>query len=265
MIRKLFFTAFLGAAFYSNAQTVVFQEDFESPAARALWTIGDRDADTQSWEYLDAGVNEVDSFQGFFATSFSWFLEAFTPDNTLTSPAIFLPATGSLQLNFKVAAGDDELFQEHYAVYVIPATSAFTGAEIPVFEETLDGGYLAAAKIINIDISAYSGQNVKLVFRHYDCEDIFYVGIDDVKITQNILAVGNAENNQIKIYPNPSSEYINIENVSDFKTARIFDFSGKLVKQSASKQIDVSSLSAGQYILNIYSGTDIISRKFIKK
>ncbi|WP_177187119.1 T9SS-dependent choice-of-anchor J family protein [Kaistella jeonii] len=252
----------LGALYYG--QTVVFQENFE-PATAALWTIGDRDGDTESWEFLDAQLNEVDSFQGYFATSFSWYLEAFTPDNTLTSPAITFPATGNLELTFKVAAGDEELFDEHYAVYVIPANTTFTGTETPVFEETLDGGYLAAAKVVNVDVSSYKGQDVKLVFRHYDCTDIFYLGIDDVTVTQSSLAVSDSQKNQIKIYPNPSSDFIKIDNVKDIKTVRIFDMTGKLVKQTSAKEIDVQAFAKGQYIVNVYTENEIISRKFIKK
>lgn len=264
MVKKLFLASALGLGALYYGQTVVFQENFE-PATAALWTIGDRDGDTESWEFLDAQLNGVDSFQGYFATSFSWYLEAFTPDNTLTSPSITLPATGSFELTFKVAAGDEELFDEHYAVYVIPANTSFTGTETPVFEETLDGGYLAAAKVVNVDVSSYKGQDVKLVFRHYDCTDIFYLGIDDVTVTQSSLAVSDSQKNQIKIYPNPSSDFIKIDNVKDIKTVRIFDMTGKLVKQTSAKEIDVKGFANGQYIVNVYTGNEIISRKFIKK
>src|SRR5690606_32494518 len=117
-----------------------------------------------------------------------------------------------LQLSFKVAAGDEEIFEEHYAVYVIPANTAFTGAETPVFEETMDGGYLSAAKTVNVDISAFVGQDVKLVFRHFNCTDIFYIGIDDVLISSMPLAVSDAQKNEVKIYPNPTSDFIKVIN-----------------------------------------------------
>lgn len=265
MIKKLLLASTLGLGAFYYAQTTVFQEDFESPATRALWTIGDRDGDADTWEYLDATSNEVDSFQGYFAASFSWYFGAFTPDNTLTSPAITLPETGNLELTFKVAAGDEELYDEHYAVYVIPAAATFTGSETPVFEETLDAGYLSAAKVINVDVSEYKGQEVKLVFRHYDCTDIFYIGIDDVQITQSVLAVSDSQKIQVSVYPNPTSDFIKIQNVKELQNVRIFDMSGKIVKETSSSHIDVRNLSAGQYILNIYSGNEVISRKFIKK
>ena len=265
MIKKLLLASTLGLGAFYYAQTTVFQEDFQSPASRALWTIGDRDGDEDSWDYYDATADDVDSFQGYFAASFSWYFGAFTPDNTLTSPLITLPTSGNLELSFKVAAGDDEVFEEHYAVYVIPANATFTGAETPVFEETLDNGYYAAAKTVNADISSFKGQDVKVVFRHYNCTDVYYIGIDDVKISQSSLAVANSQKAQIAIYPNPTSDFLNIQNVKDLQNVRIFDMTGKKVIETSSANIDVKGLSAGQYIINIYSGKEVTSRKFIKK
>lgn len=265
MIKRLFLASALGVSTAYFAQTTVFEEKFEDPAKRALWSIGDRDGDADTWEFLDAGINEVDSFTGYFAASFSWYLEAFTPDNTLTSPIINLPASGDLQLSFKVAAGDEEIFEEHYAVYVIPVNTSFTGAETPVFEETMDGGYLSAAKIVNVDISAFGGQDVKLVFRHFNCTDIFYIGIDDVMITQNVLAVADSQKATISVYPNPATDFVQIANAGTVNKVRIFDLNGRLITETTSTKIDVKQLQTGQYILNIHSGNQITSRKFIKK
>jgi len=168
-------------------------------------------------------------------------------------------------LSFKVAAGDEEIYEEHYAVYVIPANTSFTGAETPVFEETLDGGYLSAAKTVNVDISAYAGQEVKLVFRHFNCTDIFYIGIDDVLVSSLALAVSDSQKNQIKIYPNPTSDFVKVANADKVNALRIFDMNGRLVKQTTSTEIDVRDLSAGQYMLNVHTEKEIVSRKFIKK
>lgn len=103
------------------------------------------------------------------------------------------------------------------------------------------------------------------MFRHFNCTDIFYLGFDDVEVTQNSLAVSNASKNLVKIYPNPTSNFIKIQNAGTVDFVRIFDLSGKMVKETKASDIDVRSLSAGQYILNIHSGNEITSQKFIKK
>lgn len=259
--------SFLFMGIYGSAQTVVFKEDFNQESTRSLWTIGDRDGDKDTWEFVSAEEAETPSFTGDFAWSWSWFFGVLTPDNTLTSPKISIPSNGNLELSFKVSAADDEegFFEEHYAVYVIPSDSEFTGAEKPVFEETLDGGYFQTAKVVKVDISSFAGQDVKLVFRHYDCSDILYLGLDDVEITQSVLAVSDSQKALVSIYPNPASDFIKIQNVKDVQKVRIFDMTGKKIIETSSSDIDVRNLTSGQYILNIYSGNEVISRKLIKK
>lgn len=266
MIRKLLFASALASVFYSQAQTSVFKEDFENEASVAQWKLYDRDGDGENWEILNAELNELPNFTGNLAVSFSWYFDAFTPDNVLESPSITLPNSNSLSLSFKAAAGDEELFQEHYAVYVIPATSTFTGTETPVFEETFDAGYLDVAKVINIDISSFKGQNVKLIFRHYDCTDVFYMGIDDIEIKDNTgLAVTESSALSLKISPNPTTDLVKISGINKIDNVRIFDMTGKIVIEAKSSDINVKDLSSGQYIVNVYSGNEVISRKLIKK
>ena len=150
-------------------------------------------------------------------------------------------------------------------MYVIPAGATFTGTETPVFEEILDNGYYLAAKTVTVDISSFKGQEVQVVFRHYDCTDVYYIGIDDVKILQSSLAVSDSKTAVVSIYPNPASDFIKIQNVKDLQSVRIFDMSGKKVVETSSADIDVRKLSSGQYIINIYTGSEVISKKFIKK
>ncbi|MCD9854731.1 choice-of-anchor J domain-containing protein [Epilithonimonas sp. JDS] len=266
MIRKLLFASILTSAFYSQAQTTVFKEDFEDEASVAQWKLYDRDDDGENWEILNAELNELPNFSGNLAVSFSWYLEVFTPDNVLESRAITLPDSNVLSLTFKAAAGDEEVFQEHYAVYVIPAASTFTASETPVFEETFDSGYLDVAKVISIDISAFKGQDVKLIFRHYDCTNIFYIGIDDIEIKDNsALAVSESAALSLKISPNPATDLVKISGIKNIDKVRIFDMTGKIVKEAKTSEVTVKDLAAGQYIINVYSGNEVISRKLIKK
>lgn len=266
MIKKLLFASVLSFAVNSQAQTTVFKEDFEDEASVAQWKLYDRDGDGENWEILNAELNELPNFSGNLAVSFSWYLDTFTPDNVLESRSITLPDSNVLSLTFKAAAGDEDVFQEHYAVYVIPAVSTFTGTETPVFEETFDAGYLDVAKVINIDISAFKGQDVKLIFRHYDCTDIFYIGIDDIEIKDNsALAVSESSALSLKISPNPATDLFKISGIKNIDKVRVFDMTGKIVKEAKTSEVTVKDLPVGQYIVNVYSGNEVISRKLIKK
>ena len=263
MIKNLFILGSILVGSSAFAQTTIFQENFDTAATRNLWTIGDRDGDNDTWEYLNAELNEVPSFQGDAAFSFSWYWEAFTPDNTLTSPVITLPANQELSLSFKVAAGDDELFEEHYAVYVIPANTEFTGNEEPVFEETLDAGYYYDAKTVTVDISEYAGQDVQLVFRHYDCEDVFYLGLDDVMIEQASLQT--ADVSKVKVVVFQENDWVSIKGFNEVNQVKVFDLIGKNVMNVQADKVNLSTLPKGIYIVNFYNEHEVQSKKIIRK
>ena len=77
--KKLFFISTFTTSVFYFGQTVIYQENFENPANRVLWNISELDGDNDTWEFLDATLNEVPSFQGYFGASFSWYLEALLP------------------------------------------------------------------------------------------------------------------------------------------------------------------------------------------
>ena len=264
MFKKLLFSSLLMTGLAMSAQTVIFSEDFETEAGRDSWTNTDRDGDTQKWEFYD---DELDAFTGWYVTSWSWWDEAFTPDNTLTSPVISLPniASKKLTLKFDVGTLFDDVFEEHYAVYAIPANSTFTGTEIPVFEETLDGGYLEEAKHVNVELQQFAGQDIQLVFRHYNCTDIMAIILDNIQIIEDDkLAVSDFSKANLQVYPNPSSDFIKINGVDNIQKIRLYDVSGKMVLETKSSEVDLRKLPVGQYILNVHAGSEIISKKIIK-
>ncbi|WP_162270400.1 choice-of-anchor J domain-containing protein [Vaginella massiliensis] len=168
-----------------------------------------------------------------------------TPDNTLTSPSISLPEDGVLNLSFKLTALTDiPGLEEHYAAYVIPEGAAFTGSGTLVFVETLDAGYTTVAKTVNVDISEFAGQNVQIVFRYYDSTNIFFIALDDVKVESSpSLGVLDVAKDQVVV--NPDQEVVKIKGFENVNEVRVFDLTGKKVKQVKDQAVDVSALSKG--------------------
>ena len=75
---------------------------------------------------------------------------------------------------------------------------------------------------------------------------------------------------QFKLYPNPSSDYITIQNGEniDIKTISIFSVNGKLVKkiEDITSKIKISELQEGLYVLNIATTDGLLyTENFIKK
>lgn len=83
------------------------------------------------------------------------------------------------------------------------------------------------------------------------------------------MAVADVAKNKFMIYPNPTSDVINILGNSNITSAQIYDFSGKVVRNQTSNskqlQLNVSSLPKGNYIVNVASEGKTSSYKFIKK
>jgi hypothetical protein len=84
------------------------------------------------------------------------------------------------------------------------------------------------------------------------------LGLDDT-LTDNLI-----------IYPNPTKDFLNISLPADNLESAIytiFDFTGKRVSNAKldASVIDVSYLSAGNYVLRIISGNSIKTQKFIKQ
>ncbi|RZJ39051.1 MAG: T9SS type A sorting domain-containing protein, partial [Chryseobacterium sp.] len=71
-----------------------------------------------------------------------------------------------------------------------------------------------------------------------------------LNILKENLAVSET-GNKIKtaIYPNPAKDMVKIKTDSDLMTAEIFDMNGRIILSSSSKQIDISKISTGQYLI----------------
>ncbi|CAI8758777.1 BspA family leucine-rich repeat surface protein [Chryseobacterium sp. IT-36CA2] len=82
------------------------------------------------------------------------------------------------------------------------------------------------------------------------------LSLSDLKLTK-----------KISLYPNPAVDDIHIEGLTDIKSYKIYDASGRLVKEGNPNKdmINVSYLPKGNYTLQLMMKENIISSKFIKK
>jgi hypothetical protein len=194
-MKKIFtlFFALFTLAFYANAQVPIFSENFDS-GMPAGWTQIDANNDGYNWEhssnpvsYFVAGTDLSgsghDGSTGFILSgSYSNVTnQAITPDNWLITPAITLTAASNL--SFWVCAQDASYAQEHYGVYISTTNNTSTSDFTLLYEATIGGGRVQTAwenHIINL--ASYTGQTVYIAFRHFNCNDMFVLNLDDVEV-----------------------------------------------------------------------------------
>jgi len=96
-------------------------------------------------------------------------------------------------------------------------------------------------------------------------------GIPDLQLALDIgLSLQEEEYFEFKVYPNPASDILNIQipSANEFTTLRVYDILGKKVLElditETSKQLDISSMSSGVYMMSIQSNESSATFKLIK-
>lgn len=84
----------------------------------------------------------------------------------------------------------------------------------------------------------------------------------------HVLGVSELEKDNVKIYPNPTADfiYVKLSSKSKIEGAEIYDLSGKLVFRTKldSEQLDLRSLPQGVYMI-VFKNSDLKPVKIIKK
>ena len=104
------------------------------------------------------------------------------------------------------------------------------------------------------------------------CEGSDYGQAEDytVNVTSSLSVNDVAKkDSNLKIYPNPVSDILNIDSASKIKSVKIYDLSGKNVLTEVvntnKPTLNVSSLTSGTYVITAESETGLQSAKIIKK
>lgn len=264
----LFFGAVMSMITQAQAQSTVFNENFDATTGSSLpagWVTQDLAANGNEWETenMSALGTPISGFSGRICVT----IGNSVTNTLLTSPVVNLTSGTSYTLTYMVGTITLGVlpYDNHYAVYIIPSSASYTGSETPILEETITAGQTAFARTINL--SSYAGQNIKMYFRQFNSIDKGALTLDDVKITQSVLATSETSQvNKAGIYPNPVTDYLNIKSRSKIINTEIYDMTGKKINTELNtNKIDVRNLQVGNYIINIATKEGIVSHKFTKK
>ncbi len=234
------------ASFALNAQIFSASDSLEF----LNFTKVDADGDGNNWDIVSLPGSNFAS-QGTYMRSESYRnnVGAFTPDNILVTPAINLAGQTGAFLSFRVGTYDADFPSEKYSVYVVSNASEIATAT-PIHTETLTAAQASGAQVRILDISSYIPQGqVYVAFRHYDVTDMFVMMIDDVAVTSTVGL--EEEQFSVGVYPNPTSDVLNIQSVEGVSSVNIVSMDGKVVATSNTNSVSVSSLNEGMYMYQV--------------
>lgn len=144
-------------------------------------------------------------------------------------------------------------------------------AEDALFVCPVDGSSIQSVLLDNIQRITFDDDNMLLETTDGD-ETSFLLAIigkitfdepkkqveEEVSVVQNKL--------EINLYPNPSTDYVFIDSSADIVSWTLFNFSGSIMKHSASDlKIQVSDLSSGIYLLKIDTADGTVIKKIVKQ
>lgn len=148
-----------------------------------------------------------------------------------------------------------DIYSSSYGYVNFFSEGTTTYEEFFSISKTRDNGFVAVGKT--------NGYNSVL-------NDVFFMKIDSLgSFGNSIIGIEEREytNIELGIYPNPTSDYINIK-ISNFKDYRrlnyqIIDLNGRVVLSNTinklTKSIEVSLLSDGLYLLQIFDSNKLLS------
>jgi hypothetical protein len=161
--------------------------DFEDEAQLEGWMILDNDGDGYCWEYvnntgLETGRFNTHSGEGVMVSA-SYDNDTQTalyPDNWLISPTVTLKKSVSLW-----ASGQDASYAaEKFAIYVCVGTPTSLDDFVKVGpDKVTTGNFVQYA----FDLSEYEGQEGCIAIRHYNVSDMFFLNVDDITLSDEMV------------------------------------------------------------------------------
>ncbi|OAD90018.1 hypothetical protein A7A78_07310 [Aequorivita soesokkakensis] len=280
-MKKITLLAALFAGFAMNAQTTIFEDDFEAYDDFIIENVGD-------WTLVDLDLLPTYGFTGItfdnsgYTGAFIVFnstttnppldptadsdwtaysgVKAMTsfaavPDGTtnanndwLISPQMTLGAAGNT-LSFWAKAADALYSEETFNILISTVDtdpSNFSPLETGLVPQAIDW------EEFTVDLDAYAGQDVYIAINHVGA-DQFGFQVDDFKVTADVLGVNDiafsgfnyfVANNQLNLSANTSMEQVALYNMLGQQVV-----SQKL--NSNNETVEISGLQSGVYIATV--------------
>lgn len=174
-------------------------------------------------------------------------------DNYLEFRDIYANTAGSYSIKITYISGENR-----------SATMTFNGKDTVL--TNLNSGGWTTIKTNTYKISLKKGYNTI----RFSNATAWLPDFDKIQLDLNKNNIGTgfheAINNKFRIYPNPCSDYLEIESESPVKKIKIYSLVGSLlITSGAESRVNTTPLSAGQYIVEVTTENETYREKLIKK
>ncbi|SKB92050.1 Por secretion system C-terminal sorting domain-containing protein [Soonwooa buanensis] len=272
MIKKLLFAGALALAFNTmTAQVQVWKDDFEDKDI-SNWTLLDEDGDGHNFIPYDPSIAQNGQRNYMSSVSYDNDTQSpLTPDNWAISPAINVTGATGLSLSYLVGPQDPDWADETYTVYVSTGNTKadFLASAVKFSENIGDDPDALFGELVERTINLSSFENKEKIYvaiRHHNSSDMFLINFDDVTVKATTLAVSDVSKTKVSIYPNPTTEVLNVSAGSKVSAVEVFDMMGRKVSDATlvDGKVDVKNLTKGAYVLKVTAEAGSTSHKFIK-
>ena len=242
-----------------SSYSLPYLNDFNDPDTWTnCQTFYDNDGDGNFWYYVN--YTDVDEAGNNVAASASYQSgAALTPDNWVIMGPIDLTDHSDALLEWKVRGIDPSWCQENYSVYVGTSDNYNDLINGSVsYNETIANGGDACGQTFaerSLDISASTGGQVYIGFRHHDVSDMFVLNVDDVSVTSTTMSNEDFTLENITYSFNQETDILRVTSEEPLSKIEIYNMLGQQVLNKnlneSSATLNLSDLSGAIYIVNV--------------
>jgi len=259
----------------STSKSIWVQAPAIITTAVVPYTYGFEDATQPGWRLLNAGTGGnwgIGNGAGLAATGTNYAAYTFNATNAgnawLFSRDIQLTSGTQYLITFKVRARDDAGVTYPESMKATIGTGITVAAQTNTLWDSGANGvnYLTYTQQTSNFTPTTTGVYV-LGFNCYSSANQFQLLLDDVSVTA-VLSNEDFDSNSISIYPNPTSNVLNISNLNNIaiNNISISDLNGRTIKNvNGVTSVNVSDLNAGVYFVTIETTEGKSTKKFIKE
>jgi hypothetical protein len=267
MNKLVLLLSFLSIFISGKSQTVLLSTDFQQGIPNQ-YSVVDNDNNLpnvamtefigqNTWIVLPDPENPADSV----AAATSFFETADSADRWLITPQINLATFGNfISWNAK---SHDPSFPDDYLVLLSTSDNqpaSFTDTIGNVEQENFEW----TNREVNLSTLGYNDSSIYVAFvlRTYDG---FKLYLDDISVRgEDPLGIAENKEEQIVVYPNPTSDILHIQSQFPIEKVQLVSMSGEFLKTEFNSAINISEFATGSYLIQVSTAKGITSKRVSK-